>query len=203
MISGVQRRDVRNALALLEDAGLIERVLDAPKSRRSVTWRILAPHEVLWRARGPATVRVAGEPATSTAPDLDGAPLQVAGHPAIAGDAPEAGRLAGSVAGNMAGHPAPKGSELNLLMGNKHHYLRENRHCRVHAHWNHEARCRACMRDRQAEADAGERLPALHELTSAERSIVDDAVRGFLRGEMPAHLIRATEEARIAREMAS
>lgn len=83
-VSGLSRRDVRNALEALADAGLI--VATEPRGRGRVTpWRIVRPVDN--EAGTPATIRDAN----------------------LAGNV--AGNVAGELAGNMAGLPAMKGSE--------------------------------------------------------------------------------------------
>ena len=79
--------------------------------------------------------------------------------------------------------------------------------CKRHPSWDHDEACRACMRDRQrAERFESVRAlpkvanpsPRLHELSSLERSQVDNHVRGF--GEIPERLGAAADEARQERE---
>lgn len=93
-IPGLHRRDVRDALAVLENGGFISRVPDPPVKRRSVTWLL---HAV------PRARQVAGIPATSDIDNLAGIPATNE-RADLAGEL--AGNLAGEVAGNLAGIPA-------------------------------------------------------------------------------------------------
>lgn len=86
-LSGLSRRDVRNALEALAASGLITPV-SAPQRGRSVRWRL--NHDL------------AGSPAKSPRlPDLN-----LAGSPANPATANVAGELAGQLAGELAGSPA-------------------------------------------------------------------------------------------------
>lgn len=83
-ISGLSRWDVRNALTVLETAGLIKR---NGLRGRAVVWRLV--------------IDMAGMPATSDR-------VKPAGYPATS----PAGDVAGEVAGDVAGYPATKRREV-------------------------------------------------------------------------------------------
>ncbi|WP_341359070.1 helix-turn-helix domain-containing protein [Georgenia sp. M64] len=110
-VSGLSRRDVRNALDALAAAGLIAVAEAAPG--RVTRWRLCAPH----LAGYPATpTDVAGYPATPTSEDLAGSPAtHLAGD--LAGDLAgyPATHLAGDLAGDLAGYPATKEKENNNM----------------------------------------------------------------------------------------
>lgn len=89
-VSGITRRDARNALDLLAAHGVIT-VAEAPRRGRNRRWRIVA-------------TPMAGIPATSNDDDMAGIPANPE-PPQLAGE------LAGQLAGNMAGIPAPKRTE--------------------------------------------------------------------------------------------
>jgi hypothetical protein len=97
-VSGITRRDARNALDLLAEAGLI-RAAEERKRGRALRWRILADTAI--------TDHLAGIPATS---DRESEP-EMAGVPASSPVPELAGELAGNMAGSLAGIPAMKGSE--------------------------------------------------------------------------------------------
>jgi hypothetical protein len=86
-INGMHRRDVRNALEVLEAGGVIAR---AGKVGRAVRWHL-------------NSLDKAGFPATSHSRDM-------AGYPAN----DVAGNMAGNVAGNLAGYPAPNRTEQKI-----------------------------------------------------------------------------------------
>lgn len=98
-VSGLSRRDVRNALDALQAAGLIE--CDGGHGRGRVRrWRLLAgyPATVMPDQRRLSGEQLAGNPATSEGPNLAGN---------------MAGELAGDMAGELAGYPAPNRTELD------------------------------------------------------------------------------------------
>jgi hypothetical protein len=84
-VSGVTRRDVRNALDVLVNAGLIEHT-QAAKRGRTMRW-LIAPNVAGMPANSQPVENVAGMPATASA------------------------ELAGELAGNKAGMPAMKRTE--------------------------------------------------------------------------------------------
>lgn len=93
-IPGLHRRDVRDALAVLEAGGFISRIEEPHVKRRSVTWLLHG---------SAAAPDLAGTPATPASDDLAGIPA-TQDRPEVAGDL--AGDVAGDVAGDLAGIPA-------------------------------------------------------------------------------------------------
>ncbi|MFF2632905.1 helix-turn-helix domain-containing protein [Microbacterium sp. NPDC058021] len=214
MLGGLQRRDVRNALELLEANRLIERVATAPTARRSITWRILAPDVASWASNRRAQ-DVAGYPATAPSGTSETLRKSVAGYPATEGGSHVAGHVAGRVAGHVAVYPAAKEREQNSLgddVASASIGARTSRACTRHAHWAHDEPCRACMVDRNAEKSRGaaqhlgrtDGLRTGHrplaEVSAAERAMIEDALRGY-RCDLPEHLSIALVEARLERDL--